>query len=83
LEIQRTKRRAVRRLLDVVEEKAVGRRIHAAVMHADAPEEAARIRNDLERRCDCSELITAEFTPVLGSYAGPGFVGIAFYPEVV
>ena len=82
LEIQRTKRRAVRRLLDVVREQSAGRRIHVAVMHADAAEEAAGLRERMTRRCDCCELITTEFTPVLGSYAGPGFVGIAFYPEL-
>jgi len=81
LEMQRTKRRAVRRLLDVVAEKAAGQRIHAAVMHADAAEEAAALRQQLAARCDCSELLTTEFTPVLGSYAGPGLLAVAFYPE--
>jgi DegV family protein with EDD domain len=81
LEIQRTKRRAVRRLLDVVEEKAAGRRIQAAVMHADAADEASALRQELASRCDCYELLTTEFTPVLGAYAGPGLIGVAFYPE--
>jgi DegV family protein with EDD domain len=81
LEIQRTKRRALRRLLDVVEEKAADRRLHAAVMHADAAEDAASLRQRLAERCDCSELLTTEFTPVMGSYAGPGLVAVAFHPE--
>lgn len=81
LEIQRTKRRAVRRLLGVVEEKAAGRRIHAAVMHADAAEDAAALRRSLAERCDCCELLTTEFTPVMGSYAGPGLIAVAFYPQ--
>jgi DegV family protein with EDD domain len=81
LEMQRTKRRAVRRLLDVVAEKAAGHRIHAAVMHADAAEEAATLRQELAARCDCCELLTTEFTPVMGSYAGPGLLAVAFYPE--
>lgn len=82
LEIQRTKRRAVRRLLDVVKEKAAGYRIHAAVMHADAAQDADKLRQALAQRCDCIELLTSEFTPVMGAYAGPGLLAIAFYPEL-
>ncbi len=82
LEIQRTRHRAVRRLLDVVEEKAAGQPIHAAVMHADAAEDAGALRQALAERCDCCELLTTEFTPVMGAYTGPGLIGIAFYAEV-
>jgi DegV family protein with EDD domain len=82
LEIQRTKQRAVRRLLDVVEEKAAGHRIHAAVMHADAAEDAAALRRRLLQRCDCNELTITEFSPVMGAYAGPGLIGIAFHPAL-
>jgi fatty acid-binding protein DegV len=69
-------------LLDVVEKKAAGRRIHAAVMHADAAKDAAALCESLAQRCDCCELLTTEFTPVMGVYAGPGLVAVAFYPEV-
>jgi DegV family protein with EDD domain len=81
LEIQRTKRRALRRLLDVVEEKAAGQRIHVAVMHADASEDAAALCTALEQRCDCCELLQTELAPVIGSYAGPGIIAVAFYAE--
>ena len=82
LEIQRTKHRAVRRLLDVVEEQAAGRRIHAAVVHGDAAEEAGALRQALTQRCDCDELLTTEFTPVMGCHTGPGLIGVSFYPEI-
>lgn len=82
LEIQHTKHRAVRRLLDIVKEKAAGHQIHAAVMHADAAEDAAALRQALAGHCDCCELLTTEFTPVMGVYAGPGLIGVAFYPEI-
>jgi fatty acid-binding protein DegV len=81
LEMQRTKRRATRRLLEVVREKAGGRRIHAAVMHADAAEEAADFRRQLTALCDCCEVYVTEFTPVMGANAGPGLIAVAFYPE--
>jgi DegV family protein with EDD domain len=82
LEMQRTKRRAVKRLLDVIETQAAGRRIHAAVMHADAAQEAADLCKQLSYQCDLCELLTTEFTPVMGANAGPGLLAVAFYPEV-
>jgi DegV family protein with EDD domain len=81
LAIQRTKRRALRRLLDVVEAKAAGQPLRAAVMHADAAQDAALLCKELNRRCDCRELLETEFTPLIGSYAGPGIVAVAFHPE--
>jgi DegV family protein with EDD domain len=81
LEIQRTKKRALARLLDVVERRAGGGRIRAAVMHADALGEAEELCTTLQDRCDCSEMIVTEFTPVLGSYAGPGLIAVALYCE--
>jgi DegV family protein with EDD domain len=81
LEIQRTKKRALARLLDVVERSAGGGCIRAAVMHAAALDDAEALGLALQDRCDCSEIIVTEFTPVLGSYAGPGLVAVALYCE--
>jgi DegV family protein with EDD domain len=81
LEIQHTKPRAVRRLLAIVAEKTAGQPIHAAVMHADAPQEAEALREQMASQCHCLELLSTEISPVVGSYAGPGLIAVAFYPE--
>jgi DegV family protein with EDD domain len=81
LEIQHTKPRAVRRLLAIVEEKTAGKPIRAAVMHADAPQEAEALREQMAAQCNCLELLSTEISPVVGAYAGPGLLAIAFYPE--
>ena len=77
----RTKRKAVQKMLDTVAKQARGRPVHIAVMHADAPEEAEALRAEVEARFDCAELHVAEFTPVMGSMAGPGLLGLAFYVD--
>ncbi len=77
----RTKRKAIRKMLNTVAEHARGRPVHIAVMHADAPEEAEALRAKVEARFDCAELHVAEFTPVMGSMAGPGLLGLAFYVD--
>jgi DegV family protein with EDD domain len=56
-------------------------RVHVAVQHASAPEEAAALEDRVRRAFNCVELFTTEFTPVMGGYCGPGLLGAAFYTE--
>lgn len=77
----RSKLRAVESMLDRMDEVTEGRPIHAAVSHADVPDEAERLRARLADRFDCAELYVTEFTPVMGAHTGPGVLGVAFYAE--
>jgi len=79
--IERSAAKATRHLLDTVERRLEGRPAHVAVLHADAPEEAQAFADDLKAACRCLELITAEFTPVMGASTGPGLLGAAFYGD--
>jgi DegV family protein with EDD domain len=77
----RTKRRAIQRILKQIEAEAGDRPLHAAVFHADVPQEAEDLRNTVMRRFHCEELYVTEFTPVMGAHTGPGLVGVAFYAD--
>jgi fatty acid-binding protein DegV len=55
--------------------------IHAAVMHADALEQALYLKHKIESMFTCKELFVTEFTPVMGVHTGPGVIGVAFYCE--
>ena len=77
----RTKRRAIQRILKQIEEEAGDRPLHAAVFHADVPQEAEDLRNTVMQRFRCEELYVTEFTPVMGAHTGPGLVGVAFYAD--
>lgn len=78
----RTRRKALDKLYELVEEQvAEGARAHMAVLHVAAPEEAARVREQLEARFDPVEMVACECGPVVGAHAGPGTVGVAFYVE--
>jgi len=81
LEKPRTKARAVRRMLEIMEERVGSRPVHAAVMHADALEEAKRLRDEVASCFDCVELYITEFTPVMGAATGPGVIGLTFWAE--
>ena len=77
----RTRRKATRLILQQVAKEADGRQLHAAIFHADVPEEAQELRLQVAERFNCSELYVTEFTPVMGAHTGPGVLGVAFYVE--
>jgi len=78
----RTRRKALDKVLEIVEEQLAGASgIHMAALHIAAPEEAAKVGDELEARFRPVELVHAECGPVVGAHAGPGTVGVAFYVE--
>jgi DegV family protein with EDD domain len=77
----RTKPRAIQLILQEMDKLPRDRPIHAAITHADVPDEAEDLRRTVAERFDCVELLLTEFTPVVGAHTGPGLLGIAFYTE--
>ena len=81
LDRPRTKAKAVRRMLEIMERRVGSNPVHVAVLHGDALEEAERLRGEVASRFDCVELLITELSPVLGAHAGPGVLGMAFWAE--
>ena len=77
----RTKPRALRLILRQMGERVTGRPLHAAIFHADVPDEAEALRQRVAEQFNCVELYVTEFTPVMGAHTGPGILGVAFYAE--
>ncbi len=77
--IVRTKRRAVARLLQALEQQAGRGRLHVCVHHTNVPEEAAALAEQVRTSLEPRELFVTEFTQVMGVHAGPGLLGFAFY----
>lgn len=77
----RTQAKAVRVMLDRMANQVDGDKVHAAVLHADLPEEAEALRETIARRFDCAELYVTQLTPVMGVHTGPGVLGIVFHAE--
>ena len=55
--------------------------MHASVIHAAAPDEAAEFLKEVRERFDPVELLTSELSPVVGTHTGPGLVGMGYYCE--
>jgi DegV family protein with EDD domain len=78
----RTTPGAIKRILKIMERKVVkGKPLHVALMHADALDNALRLKEEVASRFDCAELFITEFTPVMGAHIGPGLIGVAFYTD--
>ena len=82
LERARTKPRGVERLLKIMRERVgMEKPLHVIVMHANAAQEAEKLKDRVVSEFDCAELFTTEFTPVMGIHTGPGLLGLAFYAD--
>jgi len=78
----RSRRKALATLVELLDEELAGKeRIQMAVLHVAAPEEADRFAEELVARFHPAELIRSECGPVVGTHAGPGTLGVAYYAE--
>jgi DegV family protein with EDD domain len=78
----RTRRKALRKVFDLLDEQLAGKdRIHMAVLHVAAPHEAAHLKEQFISCFHPVEMIETECGPVVGAHAGPGTVGVVFYAE--
>jgi DegV family protein with EDD domain len=79
IERVRTRKKSLTRLMELTEERIAGRKpVHLAVLHANAEAEAMNLMDQCRKRFDSSELFLTEVSPVIGTHAGPGTVGLAF-----
>lgn len=79
LERARTRKRAIARLLELVEEKIGTKETHFAILHCEADEEAYELGEQIKAKFNCADLFISEAGPVIGTHAGPGTLGVAFY----
>lgn len=79
IERVRTRKKSLLRLLDLTEERIAGRKpVRLATLHANAPDEARELLEKAMERFDPIENVFSEVSPVVGTHAGPGTIGVAF-----
>jgi len=75
----RTKGKALDRLVEIVVEKVAGRTpVRLATLHANAEAEARSVLVAAAARLDPVEKFLTSVSPVIGTHAGPGTVGLAY-----
>lgn len=79
IERVRTKSKAIERVVELVAEHTEGKKpVRLATLHADAENEARAMLELARARINPVETIFTAVSPVVGTHAGPGTLGIAF-----
>lgn len=79
-EQQRTKKRALARLAEVVEEECKGGAdAHLCVIQVAAEEEAGALAQELKTKIRVSEIPIYELPPAIVVHSGPGALGVGFF----
>ena len=75
----RTKKKAIDRVFELVAEQTKGKTpVRVATLHAAAEEEAKALLERASKELDATESILTTVSPVVGTHAGPGTVGLAY-----
>ncbi len=82
LDSVRTRKKAHARLLELIQERSQGKGLrYASAMHANAPEDAQKLLDQLEEHMAVGETFNVELSPVIGAHVGPGTVVVAYMFE--
>ncbi|HMN15393.1 MAG TPA: DegV family protein [Bellilinea sp.] len=81
LEKQRTRKRSVSRLIELMQKEVGNQPVHVAILHGNVPEEVEQFEHSIRNEFNCVELLTSDMGPVIGVHAGPGTLGLVFYTE--
>jgi fatty acid-binding protein DegV len=80
----RSFKRAVAGLVDLISDRhAPGTALRTQVLYSDNPEGAAMLREQVDRRFDCTWLPMGPMSLVLGAHTGPSMVGVATAPQSI
>lgn len=76
----RTQKKALERIIELIEERTQGQKnIRLATLHADNHDTARFVLDKALEKIPAVEQVFSEVSPVIGTHAGPGAVGLAFY----
>jgi DegV family protein with EDD domain len=79
LDSVRTQKKALARIIEIVDEQTAGRKsIRLATLHANNHELAQEILEDASSKLNPIEKVFSELSPVIGTHAGPGAIGLAY-----
>lgn len=79
----RTRKKSLQRILDMVQERVSGSElVRLATLHANVPDEAKDLLEQANSRIQPVESIFSTISPVVGTHAGPGTIGLAYMVDM-
>lgn len=74
----RTRKKAMRRMVDLLAEASAGQPYRAVVIHANQEQEAIEWKAELEAELPHVEFVISYFGPVIGTHLGEGSMGLGW-----
>lgn len=75
----RGRKKSLSALIDIMAERVDSPVGTVVVGHADAPEDAEKVRQMVVERFSPAEVLVLEVGPVIGAHVGPGMVAVSFW----
>ena len=75
----RTRKQIMKTMVDIAKQKSEGNPIHAAIVHANVPQDAEQLKTLLLSQCQCDELYISEIPGVVAVHNGEGLLDLGFY----
>jgi DegV family protein with EDD domain len=77
----RTRKKAIKRIVELFEQDAKDVAVKATVIHSQREEEAHALKAEIEEKYKNAEVVVSHFGPVLGTHLGEGAIGMAWYKK--
>lgn len=74
----RTRKKAMRRMVDLLVEASAGEQYRAVIIHANREQEAMEWKKELEAELPNVEFMISYFGPVIGTHLGEGSMGLGW-----
>ena len=75
----KTKTQIMNKMVDIAKERLESKKLHAAIVHANVPEQAEELKEMLFSQCHCVELYISQVPPVVAVHNGEGYISFGFY----
>jgi DegV family protein with EDD domain len=75
----KTKTQIMEKMVDIAKERGGGKKLHAAIAHANALEQAERLKQRVLAQFHCDEFYVVDVPPVAAVQNGEGLIEFGFY----
>jgi fatty acid-binding protein DegV len=82
IDIVRKRSDGLNKIIEVVKGDADTGDLHFMVSHADAPDTAKKLCEQLDGEFRCLSMTVSDYSPVMGYSTGPGAIFVGFHPEL-
>ena len=75
----RTRKQMMKAMVDIARQRSGGKPIHAAIVHANVPQDAEQLKALLLSQCQCDKLYISELPGAIAVHNGEGLLDLGFY----